>query len=83
MIIILFTMRLCFRMILNGDTVQVLLGERLFAINFDHNRCKIMGSEMHWETLEFFCLETRKRHLFFIAVLFSAQGAARFPFCLV
>lgn len=83
MIIILLAMRLCSRMILNGDTVQVLLGEKLVAINFDHNRCKITDSEMHWETLEFFCLETRKRHLFLIAVLFLAQGAARFPFCLV
>lgn len=50
MIIILLAMRLCSRMILNGDTVQVLLGEKLVAINFDHNRCKIMDSEMHWET---------------------------------
>lgn len=47
MIIILLAMRLCSRMILNGDTVQVLLGEKLVAINFDHNRCKITDSEMH------------------------------------
>lgn len=78
MIIILFAMRLCSRMILNGDTVQVLLGERLVAINFDHNRCKIMGSEMHWETLEFFCLETRKRHLFSLLCFTLLRGLRDF-----
>lgn len=69
-------------MILNGDIVQALLGERLVAINFDHNRCKITDCDILWESFEFFFLETRKRHLFFIAVLLFAQGVVRFPFSL-
>lgn len=78
MIIILLAMRLCSRMILNGDTVQVLLGEKLVAINFDHNRCKITDSEMHWETLESFAWKRGKGIFFSSLCFFSLRGLRGF-----